>query len=234
VLVLRTCHDRMLPNFMDHQYHSYIFFDVTKKWRESTKKEREEARGALLHAISNVKDVQILSYSTLGFRADSAFMFWTSAKTPELIQEAVSALLQSDAGKYLQISYTLFGIKRKSVYDSRSTEESISIAGKALYLVIYPFTKTKEWHLLPFEERRKMMGGHITIGKKYSQIKQLLLYSFGVDNHEFIVSYETENLEEFQSLVMELRGDEVRRYTENDKPIFVCIKRNVKEVIDLI
>jgi chlorite dismutase len=219
---------------MDHQYHSYIFFGVTSKWRESAEKEREDARRELLRAIKSTKDVCIHSYSTLGFRADSAFMLWISAKTPELIQEAVSALLQSDAGKYLQISYTLFGIKRKSVYDSRPTEENISIAGKALYLVIYPFTKTKEWHLLPFEERKKMMGGHIAIGKKYPQIKQLLLYSFGVDNHEFIVSYETESLEEFQSLVMELRGDEVRKYTENDKPIFVCIRRNVKEVIDLL
>ena len=44
------------------------------------------------------------------------------------------------------------------------------------------------------EARQGMMNEHIRIGKQYEDINQLLLYSFGLQDQEFVVVYETENL----------------------------------------
>ena len=78
------------------------------------------------------------------------------------------------------------------------------------------------------------MGAHVKVGINYTSVNQLLLYSFGMNNHEFVVSYETDSLEDFQNLVMELRSTEGRRYTENDLPVSVCIVRPAQETLDLI
>jgi chlorite dismutase len=73
------------------------------------------------------------------------------------------------------------------------------------------------------EARQGMMHEHIRIGKQYPEITQLLLYSFGLQDQEFIVVYETNDLSQFSNLVYELRGSEARRYTEQDTPVFTAI-----------
>jgi len=103
------------------------------------------------------------------------------------------------------------------------------------YLIVYPFTKTIEWHLLPIEERGAVMKAHVGVGRKWSgTVSQLLLYSYGIDDHEFIVSYYTDKLEDFQSLVMDMRATESRRHTKNDLPIFMCIHMSINEVLEMI
>ena len=73
------------------------------------------------------------------------------------------------------------------------------------------------------------------LAEKYSaSIDQLLLYSYGVDDHEFVVSYETDSLQEFQTLVMELRGTEGRRYTLSDTPMFTCVRMTPKQALDML
>jgi chlorite dismutase len=63
------------------------------------------------------------------------------------------------------------------------------------------------------------MGGHVKTGKQYPDITQLLLYSYGLQDQEFVVVYETHDLLRFLNLVQDLRGTEARRYTERDAPL---------------
>jgi chlorite dismutase len=49
-----------------------------------------------------------------------------------------------------------------------------------------------------------MMNEYIRIGKQYAEIGQLLLYSFGLQDQEFVVVYEMDNLTLFSQLVHEL------------------------------
>jgi len=79
-----------------------------------------------------------------------------------------------------------------------------------------------------------MMNEHIKVGHDFPSIKQVLVHSFGLDDQEFIVSYETEDLLEFQSLVMDLRSTDGRKYTLSDTPIFTCVHRPLREVLELL
>jgi chlorite dismutase len=75
------------------------------------------------------------------------------------------------------------------------------------------------------------MNEHIKLGKQYPEIKQLLLYSFGLQDQEFVVAYETEDLAKFSDLVRELRGTEARRHTLLDTPIITGVHRTPEEFV---
>jgi len=96
---------------------------------------------------------------------------------------------------------------------------------------VYPFIKTREWYLLPAQERQQMMDEHIQIGKKYPQVILNTTYSFGIHDAEFMLAFETDDLHAFQNLIMELRETKVSRYIKVDTPMIVGVK---KDIIPLI
>src|SRR5574341_1554717 len=136
---------------------------------------------------------------------------------------------------HLHSSATLWGYTRPSQYTkTRSTQEIDPFAEtRKPYLVIYPFVKTTDWYLMGREARQGMMNEHIRIGKQYEDITQLLLYSFGVQDQEFVVVYETDDLPRFSDLVNELRSAEGRRYTLQDTPVYTAIYHPAEETLAL-
>ena len=79
------------------------------------------------------------------------------------------------------------------------------------------------------------MKSHVEVGREHSEkVSQRLLYSYGIDDHEFIVSYYVDDLEDFVQLVMDMRESESRRYTKNDLPIFTCIYMPLEEALDML
>jgi chlorite dismutase len=138
--------------------------------------------------------------------------------------------------QYLKLATTLWGYTRPSQYSKaqRSTQEIDAFAAqRKRYLTIYPFVKTADWYLLPREERQRMMNEHIRVGKQYPEIMQLLLYSFGVQDQEFVVVYEMEDLRQFSDLVADLRAVEGRKYTERDTPLHTALWRPPEETLAL-
>jgi chlorite dismutase len=123
---------------------------------------------------------------------------------------------------------TLWGYTKPSLYAKSTSAQEIDPFqnARATYLVAYPFVKTIQWYLMGKDTRQGMMNEHIRIGRQYPEIKQLLLYSFGVQDQEFIVVYETEDLYKFSELVNDLRSSDVREYTERDPPVYTGIWRS--------
>ncbi len=136
---------------------------------------------------------------------------------------------------YLRAVTTLWGYTRPSQYTrTRSTQEIDPFAERRQpYLVMYPFVKTTEWYLMSREARQGMMNEHIRVGKQYEDITQLLLYSSGVQDQEFVVVYETADLGRFSDLVSELRSTEARRYTLRDTPLHTAIYHPAEETLAL-
>jgi chlorite dismutase len=86
--------------------------------------------------------------------------------------------------------------------------------------------------LLPLEERQALMDGHIRIGNKYPSVKLNTTYSFGLDDQEFVVAFETDEPKDFLDLVMELRETESSKYTLRDTPIFTCVQMPVAKILE--
>jgi chlorite dismutase len=216
------------------QNHNYIFLKSNPSLNTLPNATLQKYKKEFLKELTGSKDVIIHTYATLGLKVNTNILIWFQAETIDSIQDLLNKLMHTDLGKHLTITYGLFGMTRPTQYSPNSTKHvDTSRKGKE-YLIIYPFTKTKEWYSLDFDTRRKLMGGHVMVGKKYPQIEQILLYSYGIDDNEFIVSYEMDKLSDFQSLVMELRTDKVRAYTQNDTPIFTCIYKSPEKALDYL
>ena len=159
--------------------------------------------------------VDLISWSALPVDSPEAparfFECWAQANNPHR--------------PYLRAVQALWGFTRPSQYTKTRSAQEIDPFSETRrrYLVIYPFVKTTEWYLMGRESRQGMMNEHIRIGKQYEDISQLLLYSFGVQDQEFVVVYETDDMRRFLALVNELRGTEARVYTARDWPLHVGI-----------
>jgi chlorite dismutase len=216
------------------RFHSYIFFSIRPEFSALSSIQQKKYKKNFLVELENEKNVITYSYATLGLKANTTILFWMQADSIEGIQNYLNSLLHTDLGKYLTIIHTLFGMTRPTQYSRGSTGHLDTTRKGGAYLTIYPFTKTYEWYTFDLEKRKELMEGHIAIGRKFPQITQLLLYSYGVDDQEFIVSYETDDLSDFQTLVMELRSDQVREYTKSDTPIFTCVYKSFEEILEFV
>jgi chlorite dismutase len=72
------------------------------------------------------------------------------------------------------------------------------------------------------------------VGHQYPMVRQLLAYSFGLDDQEYIVAYETDDLAAFGDLVRALRATESRRSTRRDTPILLGIHRPIETILELL
>jgi len=203
-------------------------------WRRRPAADREAEIAAFCAAAdrSAARLVQH-AYSTIGLRAEGDLLLWRMAEQIEEIEETAADLLASGLGRWLSPAISMIGLVRPSQYVKRpnSQEQSLFSGERSRYLVVYPFVKSVEWYLAPAEERQEVMKGHMRVGHRYPQVRQLLAYSFGLDDQEFIVAYETDELVAFQDLVRELRETESRRSTVRDTPIITGVHRPLGEIL---
>jgi len=206
-------------------------------WRRRSLEARRADLDAFCAAGSRT-ELRLLqhSYSTIGLRAEGDLLLWRMAESIEAIEETAADLLSAGIGRWMSASLSMIGLTRPSQYVKRPTtqEQSLFTGVRSAYLVVYPFVKSIEWYLAPAEERQEAMKGHMRIGHAYPQIRQLLAYSFGLDDQEFIVAYETDDLVAFQDLVRDLRATEARRSTIRDTPIITGIHRPLGEILGLL
>ncbi|MGB3681872.1 MAG: chlorite dismutase family protein [Rubrobacteraceae bacterium] len=218
------------------QYINYIFFKLDPLWRRLPDEEREEGQEEFLKAVEeHSSDMLLRSFSLMGLRADADFMLWRIGYDLDAFEEMTAALMKTGLGKYLTVEYSYFALSRRSIYVGEHTpgfeNRTHIIPGEGEYLFVYPFVKTREWYRLPVEERQRMMNEHMQVGRKHYPVKNNTGYCFGIDDYEFILSFEAETPEKFQDLMMELRESEASSYTELDTPIFTCRRRPLEDIL---
>ena len=79
-----------------------------------------------------------------------------------------------------------------------------------------------------------MMKEHFKVGHNYPEVKIHTTYSYGLDDQEFVLGFETDNPQRFLQLIIDLRSAEQRPYTERDVPIFTCLLGTIEEVLDTL
>jgi chlorite dismutase len=214
------------------KFFTFTFYKVDPKWRWLNEMGKDEASREFLELLNAArKRIKIRTYSTIGLRHDSEFMIWTMSPSLENIQVLASKIYTTILGKYIEPTSTYLSLTRKSFYSNQvklgfETEEE-----PLQYVVVYPFIKSREWYLLPFEKRKEMMEEHIRVGRKYSEIRLNTTYSFGIDDQDFMLAFETDNLSRFQNLIIDLRETQVSKYIIKDTPMIPCVLKNIEEII---
>lgn len=223
------------------QYVNFLFNKVDPAWRRLPAEERKRGKCQFIDVVKSFEpDMLVIPYSLMGIRGDCDLMLWRIGYDLPAFQEMSSKLLATDLGQYLTTPYSLLAMTKRSVYvrehrhaDQEGTRLRLT-PGKFRYLFVYPFVKTRAWYRLTQQARQGMMNEHIEIGHRYPTVRLNTTYSFGLDDQEFVVAFESDKPEDFLDLVMELRGAETSNYTARDTPIFTCVHHELPEVLDLL
>jgi len=220
-------------------YVKYTFYKLDPAWRRLPPTERARgasAAAATVHACAD--DMLVRSYNLQGMRGDADFMLWQVTPELEAIQDFAVRFAATGLGAFLETPYSYLAMTRRSPYveGHRHAGQEGTGAGPlrprgAKYLIVYPFWKTRPWYRLSAEKRQEMMNVHFDVGHKYPGVKINTAYSFGLDDQEFMVSFETDHPEHFVDLVMELRETETSLYTLRDTPIFTCVSQDFDTIV---
>jgi chlorite dismutase len=223
------------------QFVNYAFFKVDPAWRRLPDSERQAGKEQFVSVIEEFRGrAVIVPFSLVGIRGDVDILLWRIAYDLETLQEMTAKLLATGLGKWMTVPYSLLGQAKTSVYEDEfihpSQEEKRSRVrpGEYKYLFVYPFVKTREWFLLPKETKQAAMRDHIRVGHEYPSIKLNTVYSFGLDDQEWVVAFESNRPSDFVDLVMALRETDASRYTLRDTPIFTCVRGELRSVLNTL
>jgi chlorite dismutase len=222
------------------QVMTFTFYQVDPAWRRLEEKERERGKAEFLQVLLEyTKGLVIKSYSLIGLRGDCDFLLWRIGEDMETLQEMSAKLFKTGLGKYLTVSHSYLAMAKASQYEDKvnpehSKERERLTPSDMRYIFVYPFTKQRAWYALSHKERQRIMDEHIAVGSRFPSVKLNTSYSFGLDDQEFMLAFESDHPGDFLDLVMELRGSESSRFTEQDTPIFTGIARSFEETLDLL
>jgi chlorite dismutase len=229
------------PEALPRQYVNYAFYKVDPAWRRLPEDERRAGKEAFASVVEDYRGrAVVVPFSTVGVRGDCELLLWRIAYDLETLQEMSARLHATGLGQWLSTPYSYLGQAKTSVYvdefihPSQEEKRSRVRPGEFKYLFVYPFLKTRAWFVLPLEERQRIMRDHIRLGHEYPSIKLNTIYSFGLDDQEWVVAFESNRPSDFLDLVMKLRETESSTYTLRDTPIFTCLRRELRPALDLL
>lgn len=223
---------------MERQFVNFLFLKILPEWRLLDEFDKEKAKKEFLNFCQKYSEkIILLSYGLTGIRADCDFLLWRISYRLEDFQEMSADIFKTGFGKYISPAYSYLAMSRRSLYVDKISpehdeERTKIVPGKYKYLFVYPFVKTRDWYQLPLEKRQTMMDEHIRIGNKYPSVKLNTTYSFGLDDQEFVVAFETDSPQDFLDLVMELRESEASKFTLRDTPTFTCILKPLEKLLE--
>ncbi|TDI88715.1 MAG: chlorite dismutase, partial [Chloroflexi bacterium] len=192
----------------------------------------EQGKREFVAAIDDLSSThRIISYSTVGTRADADMMLVQDSPSVDTFHQTAKRINTTLMGSYLEQPYSYLSVRRKSRYKHGGGRPG-EIKEDYKYLIIYPMTKTRPWYELSMEDRQKMMNDHFRVGKNYPMVKINTSYAFGLDDTEFVLGFEMDNPSDFVSLVMDLREVPVAQYTATEIPIFTTIRMPIAEALD--
>lgn len=227
-----------MSNEIRQQFVNYLFFKADPAWRRLPRAEQDTGKREFAAAVNEwKKKCLVIPFSTVGTRGDTDFVLWRISERLEDFTEMSRQLLHTGLGQWCATPHSFLGMTKRSMYVDKHEHPGSEgrrgrvVPGQNKYIFIYPFWKTTDWYQLPKEDRQRMMNVHIEAGHRYPGIKINTVYSFGLDDPEFVVAFEGDNPNEFLDLVMEMREHEVRKYTLRDTPIFTGIRGSIEEVL---
>jgi chlorite dismutase len=213
----------------------YTFLKVDPAWRRLDPDERRSHKREFAAACHEFGEDHFLrAYSLVGTRGDCDLMVRAISPTLDPIHELHVLLNQSGLMRFASVPYSYLAMTKESPYSDQVQPLAPREGSGARYFIVYPMWKKRSWYGLAPEERMRVMRDHIAVARQFGGIETNTAYSFGLDDQEFVVAFDTDDPEQFLDLVQELRSTESSAYTESETPIFTCISASVERALDAL
>jgi chlorite dismutase len=217
----------------DRHFVKYTFLKMDPAWRRLDAATRAAHKQEFLAACEDFSTDHLLqAFSLVGTRGDADLMLVSEAENLDRIHEFHVVLTQSGVLHWAQQPYSFLGMRKGSEYSDELRLRPRPFRGK--YLFVYPFVKTRAWYALPADERWRIMQEHIAVGREYQNVDNHTTYCFGLDDQEFVVAFDTDDIGAFLDLVQRLRTTESSSFTLRDTPSFTCIASSVERALNAL
>ncbi len=229
------------PDRAKRQFLNYAFYKLDPAFRRLSREEQQAMKDEFVAAATawstdapKEKGLIQRTYTLGGVRSDVDFMLWRIAFDVRDFTEAQTRLNKTRMMGYLTQPRNYIAMQKRSQYVNRvegSGHGLEILPGQGQYLFIYPFVKTRAWYDLTPHARQGMMDEHIYASGPFKGVRINTSYSYGIDDQEFVVSFDSDYTQEFVDLVHRLRYTEASNYTLSDTPMFTCIKAELEQII---
>jgi chlorite dismutase len=211
----------------------YTFLKVDPAWRRLPVEERAVHKRELLAACEDFATDHLLqTFSLVGTRGDADLLLLAEAENLDRIHEFHVVLAQAGLMRWADQPYSFLGMRKGSEYSDDLRLVPRPFRGR--YVFVYPFVKTRAWYALSADERWRIMQEHIAVGREYPGVDNHTAYCFGLDDQEFVVAFDTDDVGTFLDLVQRLRTTEASSYTLRDTPSFTCLAISLERALNAL
>ena len=221
---------------VEKQFVNFMFLRVNPAWRKldvDTKRAYKQEFERVFESFRG--DFLLFSYALVGFDSKADLMFWRVGPSLDLVQDMTAKLYRTELGSYLETVDNYLSITKRMMFVEGSGDDKFHVeAGTGKYHFMYPCAKHSEWFDLPAEERDALMKENFMVGMKFPNIKIHLTHAFGFNDHEYLVSFETNEPRDFLALAEELRETRAGRHNVRGMPVYTCRQRPLMECLDAL
>jgi chlorite dismutase len=221
---------------IEKQFVNFMFFRVSPEWRKLNGETKRAFKSEFQAVFDEFRDEFLLfSYSLVGFDSKADLMFWRVGRSLDLVQDMTAKLYRTNLGSYLETADNYLSITKKMMFVAGPDEDRLHVrAGAAKYHFVYPCAKHNDWFELPAEERDSLIEENFMVGQKFPNIRIHLTHAFGFTDHEYLISFETDEPRDFLALTEELRQSPASKLSLRGMPVYTCRQRPLAECLDAL
>ena len=170
-------------------------------------------------------------YDVQGLRADADYMFWWHAAASDDLQEIYARFRRTRLGRASEPVWSAMALHRPAEFNKGHIPAFLAEEEPRNYVSVYPFVRSYEWYLIEPAERRRLLAQHGMMAREYPDVRANTVASFSLNDYEWILAFEADELHRIVDLMRHLRGAAARRHTRVEIPFYTGRRKPVRELV---
>jgi peroxiredoxin len=173
-------------------------------------------------------------YDVSGLRPDADIMVWLHGPSAESLQAALRGFRRTAVGPAVRLAWSAMGTHRPAEFSRDHVPSFMLDTQPKDWLCVYPFVRSYEWYLLPEDERREMLREHGLAGREFRGVQANTVAAFALNDWEWILALESNDLHELVDLMRDLRATQARRHVRLEIPFHTGRRVDAEGVVDVL
>jgi chlorite dismutase len=170
-------------------------------------------------------------YDLQGLRADADYMFWWVAPNSDDLQDMYARFRRVRLGRCSEPVWSVMALHRPAEFNKSHIPAFVAEEEPRAYVSVYPFVRSYQWYLLDPAERRRLLAEHGMMGREYPDVRANTVPCFSLNDYEWILAFEADELHRIVDLMRHLRGSEARLHTRVEIPFYTGRRKAVHELV---
>jgi chlorite dismutase len=173
-------------------------------------------------------------YDVSALRADAELLIWWHAETAEQLQAAYSRFRRTGLGRQLAPVWSVMALHRPAEFNKSHVPAFLADEEPRRFICVYPFIRSYDWYLLEDAERRELLAEHGKMARGYPDVRANTVASFALNDYEWILAFEADELHRIVDLMRHLRGSRARLHVREEVPFYTGTRRTVAELVETL